>query len=77
MFVTIVALLCHFAAQDCTEVIVTDSHLDTGVTFQSCLTGGQAGLAQWKSEHPIYRSEDWHIERYKCVPGRYEARAKI
>jgi hypothetical protein len=27
--------------------------------------------------HPIYRSGDWRVDRYKCVAGRYEARARI
>ena len=30
MFVTVVAVLCHFSAQDCTEVVVTNSNLDEG-----------------------------------------------
>lgn len=77
MFVTVVAVLCHFSAHDCTEVVVTSSNLDAGITFQGCLTGGQAGLAQWKGAHPIYRSDDWHIERYNCVAGLYVAKAKI
>lgn len=77
MFVTVVAVLCHLSANDCTEVVVTNSNLDDGITFQGCLTGGQAGLAQWKGSHPIYRSDDWHIKRYKCVAGLYVARAKI
>ncbi|MDI2074277.1 MULTISPECIES: hypothetical protein [Bradyrhizobium] len=77
MFVTVVAVLCHFSAHDCTEVVVANSNLDAGITFQGCLTGGQAGLAHWKSAHPIYRSDDWHIERCKCVAGLYVAKAKI
>jgi len=77
MFVTVVAVLCHLAAQDCTEETVTDSYLDSSITLQSCVIGEQAGLARWKSEHPIFRSDDWHIERYKCVAGRYEAKARI
>jgi len=74
MFVTVVAVLCHLAANNCIEEIVTDSSLDGHVTFQSCMVGGQAGLAQWKDHHPVYRSEDWHISRYKCVPGHYAAK---
>ncbi|OKO68492.1 hypothetical protein AC629_42075 [Bradyrhizobium sp. NAS80.1] len=77
MLVTVVAVLCHFSVQHCTEVVVTNSNLDAGITFQGGLTGGQAGLAQWKSAHSIYRSDDWHIERYKCVAGLYVSKAKI
>jgi hypothetical protein len=77
MFVTIVAVLCHLTSNDCVEEIVSSSSLDSRVTFQSCVTGGQAGLAKWKGEHPIYRSESWHIQRYKCVPGDYKLHARI
>ena len=77
MFVTVVAVLCHLSGLDCTEVVVTSSNFDAGLTFQTCLSGGQAGLAQWKVGHPIYRSDDWHIARYKCVAGVYEAKARI
>ncbi len=77
MFVTMVAVLCHLTAPDCTEVVVTNSSLESGLTLQECMIGGQASLAQWKENHPIYRSEDWQVGRYKCVVGRYEARAKI
>ena len=52
MFVTVVAVLCHLSAQDCTEVVVTNSALDQGVTMQGCMLGGQASLAQWKTAHP-------------------------
>jgi hypothetical protein len=73
MFVTIVAVLCHLTSSDCIEEVVTSSALDSGVTFQSCLIGGQAGLAKWKEGHPIYRSEAWHIQRYRCVLGDYKS----
>jgi hypothetical protein len=76
MFVTVIAVLCHLSSTDCIEEIVTSSALDGRVTFQSCLFGGQAGLAKWKDEHPIYRSEAWHIQRYKCVPGDYKIIAR-
>ncbi|MGY0571386.1 hypothetical protein ACTGJ9_010295 [Bradyrhizobium sp. RDM12] len=72
MFVTIVAVLCHMASTDCIEEIVTSSVLDSAVTFQSCAIGGQASLAKWKEDHPVYRSETWHVQRYKCVPGDYK-----
>jgi len=73
MFVTIVAVLCHLTSTDCIKEVVTNSALDGGVTLQSCLIGGQAGLAKWKEENPIYRSEDWHIHRYMCVLGDYKS----
>ena len=72
MFVTIVAVLCHMASTDCIEEIVTSSALDSAVTFQSCVVRGQAGLAKWKEDHPVYRSETWRVQRYKCVPGDYK-----
>ncbi len=75
MFVTVVAVLCHLTSSDCINEIVTSSAMDSSVTFQSCVLSGQAALARWKEEHPIYRSEAWHIERYKCVPGEYKVLA--
>jgi hypothetical protein len=45
--------------------IVTNSSPDSMVTFRSCMIAGQANLAKWKGEHPIYRSVAWRIERYK------------
>lgn len=56
-------------AQNCAEEIVTDSSLDGTLTLQSCMIGRQAGIAKWKEEHPIYRSDAWHIERYKYAAG--------
>jgi hypothetical protein len=75
VFVTVVAVLCHLTSNACIEEIVTSSSLDDTVTRQSCMIGGQAGLAKWKGEHPVYRSEAWHIERYKCAPGHYVLKA--
>jgi hypothetical protein len=77
MFVTVVAVLCNMASNVCTEEIVTNSSLDSTVTFQNCMIGGQASLAKWKSDHAIYRSGDWHIERYKCAPGHFVLKARI
>ncbi|WP_369721851.1 hypothetical protein AB8Z38_33610 [Bradyrhizobium sp. LLZ17] len=76
MFVTVVAVLCHLSSTACIEEIVTSSALDSAVTFQSCAIGGQAGLAKWKEDHPVYRSESWHIQHYKCVPGDYKIMAQ-
>jgi hypothetical protein len=39
--------------------------------MMQCAIGAQAGVAKWMGEHPIYHA-NWRIERYKCVPGRYE-----
>lgn len=77
MFVTVVAVLCNLATNACLEERVTDSSLDSTVTLQSCMIGGQAGLAKWKGEHPIYRSDAWYIQRYKCAPGHYMVKAHI
>ena len=75
MFVTVVAVLCHLTSTDCVDEIVTSTALDSGLTFQSCMMNGQAALAKWKEGHPIYRSEAWHIQLYKCVPGDYKTMA--
>jgi hypothetical protein len=78
MFVTVVAVLCHLLVGNsiCEEQIVTDSNLTSGLTFMDCMAGAQAPLAKWKGEHPIYRSDAYRIERYKCVPGHYELRGR-
>jgi hypothetical protein len=44
--------------------------------FQGGSGGGQAALAKWKEEHPVYHSDAWHIQRYKCVPGDYKVIAR-
>lgn len=76
MFVTVAAILCHMLANVpspvCEEVIVTDSALTEGLTFIGCVSGGQAPIALWKSEHPIYRSDKYWISKYRCAPGHYE-----
>jgi hypothetical protein len=88
MQVTVVAILCHLLTpaatlapdRDCTaeevrvEEIVTDTDLDPSVTFQGCMIGGQAALAKWKGEHPIYSRAGWRVGRVLCVPGHYEIR---
>jgi hypothetical protein len=78
MFVTVVAFVCHMigATPVCVEEIVTDSTLTDGLTFQGCLMGGQAPLAAWKAQHPIYRNDAYTIERYMCVQGHYEPRGR-
>lgn len=90
MLVTVVAVLCQLqvahptlaADRDCTseevrvEEIVTDTDMDENVTMWSCQAGGQAPLAKWKSEHPVYHSDRWRIARVMCVPGHYELRGR-
>jgi hypothetical protein len=36
---------------------------------------GQIGIANWMSEHPIYRA-NWTLQRYKCAPGHYRLHVK-
>ncbi|TWA89559.1 hypothetical protein [Bradyrhizobium stylosanthis] len=77
MFVTVVAVLCRlsFPTDACVEEIVTDSHLDSTVTFQSCMIHGQLGVADWMQHHPIYRA-NWRLDRLKCAPGHYEIKGR-
>lgn len=76
MFTTVVAVLCSLTLQGaCVEEIVTDSNMDPAVTFQGCQIGAQAGIAKWMSESPIYHAR-WRLDRWKCVPGRYEIRGR-
>lgn len=90
MFVTVVAVMCHLMVahptispdRGCTaeeakvEEIVTDTEKDASLNFQSCMIG-QANLANWKSNHPVYFKAEWRIGRVKCVPGHYEPRGEI
>lgn len=86
MFVTVVAVLCHLITpaatiapeRDCTAEeskiveVVTDSEKDPDhVDLMACQLG-QAALAKWKGEHPIYGKNGWRIGRVMCVPGHYE-----
>lgn len=73
MFMTIAVTLCHltFGTSDCFEEIVTNSNMTEGLTMQGCMTGNQAPIAQWKMQHPIYRSSEYTVSRIKCIPGRY------
>lgn len=74
MFVTLAVVLCHLHLGEtaCFEEIVTDSGMTPSLTFSGCLTGSQAPLAKWKSEHTVYRDPRYTIDRYKCVPGHYK-----
>jgi hypothetical protein len=78
MFITVIAVLCHSLAGGplCVEEIVLDSDADKGLTLMSCAVGAQAALAQWKAADPIYRSDDYWIDRYKCVLGHPGPRAR-
>lgn len=74
MFVTVVAVLCRLSAASsgsCIEEIVTDSNMTPEMSMMQCAIGAQAPLAKWMGEHPIYHA-NWRLDRYKCVPGRYE-----
>ncbi len=91
MFTTVVTVLCHLLVSsptlapdtDCTseearvEEIVTDSSLDENMNFFTCMIHGQHGVADWKMNHPIYRSPSWRVARIKCVPGHYEIKGNI
>lgn len=76
MFTTIVAVLCTLSSGMCVEEIVTDSNMDPSVTMHGCQIGGQAGIAKWMGEHPLYHAK-WRLDRWKCVPGHYEIRGRV
>lgn len=72
MLVTVIAILCRLGpagASDCREETVTNSEMTAGLTFMNCAISGQAPIAQWKAQHPIYGREAWSVERYSCVLG--------
>ena len=86
LFITIVAIMCHLNVNrrtiapdtDCTseesrvEEVITDSSMDNGVDFFSCILHAQIAVAMWKENHPIYRDSDWRVARIKCVQGHYK-----
>ena len=78
MFITLIAVLCHSLAGSpvCVEETVIDSDVNKELTLMGCAIGAQPVLAQWKSADPTYRSEDYWIARYKCVPGHPGSRAR-
>jgi hypothetical protein len=78
MFITVIAVLCHLSVGQpvCSEEVVTDSDSNKDLTLLSCAVGAQAALAQWKAADPTYRSDDYWISRYKCVPGHPGTRAR-
>jgi hypothetical protein len=85
MFITVVAVMCHLNLDhrtiapdtDCTseelrvEERVTDSSMDSRVDFFSCMLHAQIVIANWKENHPTYRTSDWRVARIKCVQGQY------
>jgi len=85
MFVTVAVVLCKLVVahptiapdRDCTAEemkiveVVTDSSKEEHLDFMSCQLG-QAPLAKWKSDNPLYFKPSWRIARILCVPGKYE-----
>jgi hypothetical protein len=65
MLVTLVAVLCN--SQLCLEKVVTTSE-QSGITMSACAVNAQIGIADWLAKGP-YR--EWHLQRYKCVLGKY------
>ena len=78
MFITLIAVLCHSLAAGpvCVEETVVDSDAYKDLTLMSCALGAQAVLAQWKAADVTYRSDEYWIDRYKCVPGHPGHRAR-
>ena len=58
-------LLCN--SQLCLEKVVTTSD-QSGITMTACAVNAQIGIADWLAKGP-YR--EWHLQRYKCVLGKY------
>jgi hypothetical protein len=74
---TLVAVLCHSLAgipePVCHEALVYKDD-DGGMQFCEF---SQAIVAQWKEHHPRYASEEWSVNRIKCVFGNYELKDAI
>ncbi len=73
MFTTLAAVLCHSliadAPQVCVEEVVTDSGMDSRLTWISCQIDGQQGIAEWLKTNPKYQG--WRLAKWKCVAGHY------
>ena len=72
MIVTLVALLCNTLAGPplCVEEIVGDA-----TSLQACQLGGAIGIAQWMAGSVKYRA-NWRLDRFTCVPGKYQIRGR-
>ncbi len=67
MFTTLVAVLC--LGPVCVERIVSDSAMDSSLTWISCQIQGQQEISSWLQDNPEYAQ--WHLAKWKCVPGHY------
>jgi hypothetical protein len=65
MLVTLVAILCN--GQLCMEKVVTSSE-QSGITMSACQVDGQLGIADWLAKGPY---QEWKVQGYKCVLGKY------
>jgi hypothetical protein len=65
MLITLVAVLCN--GQLCLEKVVTTSEL-SGITMTACAVHAQIGIADWLAKGPY---QQWKLQRYKCVAGKY------
>ena len=65
MLVTLVAILCN--GQLCLEKVVTNSD-QSGITMAACQVNAQIGIADWLAHGPY---QEWKLEGYKCVLGKY------
>jgi hypothetical protein len=76
MIVTVAATVCHMlgtiSQPVCREEIVTK----TDMPMQACMMGSQIGVADWK-EKSIYRGDNWHVSRIRCIPGEYTPKDAI
>lgn len=53
-------------APKCEPVVVTDSDRTPGLTMLGCMLS-QPAIAQWKTAHPLYKSDEWRIADVKCI----------
>lgn len=73
MIVTVVAVMCFSLSQVpvCHEEIVVKDNSG----MMACLYSLPA-VADWKM-HSKFKSDDWRIERVRCIPGDYEPKDAI
>lgn len=74
MQITIVALMCHVLMGITTPVCHEEIVVKDAMPMQGCIS--QAAIADWK-EKSIFRGEQWHIARIRCIPGDYQPKDAV
>lgn len=69
MQITIVVSICHALAGITSPVCHEEIVAKQDMPMQACLIS-QVAIADWKAKS-LYRGDQWHVERIRCIPGNY------